>query len=51
VPVGGRIRAGAEIAAVDEIAGGVQTTILITIELEGSEEPACTIESLSRWLE
>jgi acyl dehydratase len=50
VPVGSRIRAGAEIVAVDEIAGGVQTTITITIEVEGTDKPACVIESLSRWM-
>jgi acyl dehydratase len=51
VPVGSRVRAGAEIQAVDDIAGGVQTTIVITIEVEGSAKPACVIESISRWLE
>ena len=50
VPVPGRIRGGAEITAVDEIAGGLQTTITMTIEVEGNEKPACVIESLSRWL-
>ena len=50
VPVGSRIRGGAEIASVDEIPGGLQTTITITIEAEGSTKPACVIESLSRWL-
>ena len=50
VPVGSRVRAGAEIVAVDEIAGGVQTTITITIEVEGTDKPACVIESLSRWM-
>jgi acyl dehydratase len=50
VPVGSRVRGGAEIAAVDEIAGGLQTTITITIEVEGGTKPACVIESLSRWL-
>jgi acyl dehydratase len=50
VPVGSRIRAGAEVQAVEEIPGGLQTTILITIEVEGSAKPACVIESLSRWL-
>jgi acyl dehydratase len=50
VPVGSRLRAGAEVTAVDEIPGGVQTTIRITIEVEGREKPACVIESLSRWL-
>jgi acyl dehydratase len=51
VPVGSRVRGGAEITAVDEIPGGLQTTITITIEVEGQEKPACVVESLSRWLE
>ena len=50
VPVGSRIRGGAEITAIDEIPGGVQTTITITIQVEGQDKPACVIESLSRWL-
>ncbi len=50
VPVPSRVRGGAQIAAVEEIPGGLQTTITITIEVEGSEKPACVIESLSRWL-
>jgi acyl dehydratase len=50
VPVGSRVRGGAEITAVDEIEGGLQTTITITIEVEGKDKPACVIESLSRWL-
>jgi acyl dehydratase len=50
VPVGSRIRGGAEITSVEEITGGVQTTITITIEVEGGSKPACVIESLSRWL-
>ena len=51
VPVGSRVRGGAEITTVDEIAGGLQTTITITIQVDGQDEPACVIESLSRWLE
>jgi len=50
VPVGSRVRGGAEITEVDDIPGGLQTTITITIEVEGSPKPACVIESLSRWL-
>ena len=30
--------------------GGIQTKVLITIEIEGSERPACVIESISRWI-
>ena len=50
VPVGSRIRGGAEITAIEEITRGVQTTITITIQVEGQDKPACVIESLSRWL-
>ncbi len=51
VKVGDRIRAGAELAAATDVLGGVQTTVVITIEIEGSAKPACVIESLSRWFD
>ena len=47
---GTRVRGTAELAACDEIPGGVQTTILITVEVDGAGRPACVVESLSRWL-
>lgn len=50
VPVGSRIRGGAELVTVDEVPGGVQATVLITIEIEGGAKPACVIESISRYL-
>jgi acyl dehydratase len=50
VPVGSRVRGGAELTAVDPIPGGVQTTMLITLELEQAGKPVCVIESLSRYL-
>jgi acyl dehydratase len=50
VPVGSRIRASATLAAVEEVPGGVQTTMVITVEVEGGTKPACVIESLSRYL-
>jgi acyl dehydratase len=50
VPVGSRVRGRAELVACDDIPGGVQTSILVTIEAEGAGEPACVVESLSRWL-
>jgi acyl dehydratase len=53
VSVGARIRAGAELVEVTEIAsdppGAMQTRMIITIEIEGQATPACVIESLSRW--
>jgi acyl dehydratase len=50
VPVGSRLRAGVELAAVEDIRGGIQTTMVITVEREGSDKPVCVLESLSRWM-
>ena len=50
VPVGSRVRATAELVACDDIPGGIQTTIRITVEIEGGDKPACVVDSLSRWL-
>jgi acyl dehydratase len=46
---GDRIRMVAHLAAAAEVAGGVQTTVVIRVEVDGSE-PACVVHSLSRWL-
>ena len=50
VPVGSRVRGGAELTDVADVPGGLQTTMTITIEVEGASPPACVIESISRWL-
>lgn len=50
VPVGSRLRAGVELVAVDDVAGGIDTTMLITVEREGTDKPVCVVESLSRYL-
>ncbi|QQS25596.1 MAG: MaoC family dehydratase [Actinomycetota bacterium] len=50
VRVGSRIRAGAELVEVAELANGLQTLIRITVEIEGGDKPACVIDSLSRWM-
>ena len=50
VPVGSRVRAGAELIEAAAIAGGVQTTVLITLEIQGQAKPAAVIEALSRYL-
>jgi hypothetical protein len=47
---GDRIRAGARLTAAAEVKGGVQTTVEVRVEVEGAAEPACTVQSLSRWL-
>jgi len=50
VRAGSRIRAGAEIAACEEVPGGVQAIIKITVEIEGSDKPACIVENVTRYL-
>jgi acyl dehydratase len=48
VRAGQRIRAHFSPAAVEDVPGGVQLTWRITIEAEGSDEPACVAETVSR---
>jgi len=50
VPVGSRLRAGVELASVDDVAGGIDTMMVITVEREGADKPVCVVESLSRYL-
>lgn len=49
VPVGSRVRAGAELTSVEDVTGGIQTTMRVTIEVEGGDKPACVIDALSRF--
>ncbi|HZZ48671.1 MAG TPA: MaoC family dehydratase [Pseudonocardia sp.] len=48
VPVGSKLRGTYEFADVSDVKGGVQITTKVTVELEGSERPACVAEFLSR---
>jgi len=50
VPVGSKIRASGEIVSVDEIQGGAQVVVRVTIEIEGGAKPACVVESVSRFV-
>ena len=49
VPVGSRVRAGVELVEVTEVGEGVQTKMVITMEIDGGDKPACVIEALSRF--
>jgi acyl dehydratase len=51
VPAGSRIRSTAQVVSVDEVAGGWwQIATRFTVEVEGSEKPACVAESVGRAL-
>ncbi|MGA0878313.1 MAG: MaoC family dehydratase [Ilumatobacteraceae bacterium] len=48
VPVGARLRLGVKLLEVEEIAGGVQTTMEFTFECEGAPKPSCVAEIIFR---
>jgi acyl dehydratase len=51
VPVNSRIRAGAELVKAEEVKGGaIQSTVRVTVEVEGSDRPACVIDTISRYM-
>ena len=41
---GARVRLGAVIAAAEEVASGVRTTLDLTFEIDGNERPACVAQ-------
>ena len=49
VPVGSRVRGGAELLRAEPVAGGVQATIRVTVEIEGGSRPGCVIDTISRY--
>jgi len=49
VPVGAKIRLNGKVAEADEVKGnGVQITIDFTVEIEGSDKPACVARGVYR---
>jgi acyl dehydratase len=48
LPVGAQYRGGGEIVEVSDVPGGVQVKLNLTIEIKGSEKPACVAEFLVR---
>lgn len=50
VPSGGRVRGRGEIVSANEIVGGAQAVVRITIELEGAAKPAAVVDTVTRYL-
>ncbi|MEU6844671.1 MaoC family dehydratase [Streptomyces sp. NPDC046716] len=49
VPVGSRIRLGAVVDSVEEVKGnGVQMQLTFTVEVDGSQKPACVAQAVYR---
>jgi acyl dehydratase len=49
VPVGSKLRVGALLANVEQVGGGIQATMDLTFEIEGSEKPACVAQIVFRY--
>ena len=49
VPVGSLVRGGGEIISAEEVKGGVQVVVRMTIEVQGGDRPACVIDTISRF--
>ncbi len=47
VRVGSRVRAGVELTSLTQTSAGYQLVATVTVELEGSDRPACVVESVS----
>jgi acyl dehydratase len=50
VRVGAKIRARAQIAKVDQLDGAVRATVTVAVEIDGSDKPAATAESIVRFI-
>lgn len=50
VRVGSRIRGRGEIQSVTPVSGGVQVVVRVTVEVEGSDRPACVADTISRFI-
>lgn len=48
VRVGARVRATSELLDITEVQGGKQAVTKVTVEIEGSDKPACVAEIVSR---
>jgi acyl dehydratase len=51
VPVDSRIRAGAELINIDRDDRGGRATVRVTVQVEGSERPACVVDTIAAMVE
>jgi acyl dehydratase len=49
VPVGSQVRAGASIASIEDVAGGVQVAMDVTVEVKDAPKPSCVAQVVFRY--
>lgn len=49
ISVGSRVRGSARLVAVEQVKGGVQATLRVSVEIQGQERPGCVVDTISRY--
>ena len=49
VQVGAKLRLGASVGSVDNVEGGVQVILDVTLATEGADKPSCAAEVVYRY--
>ena len=49
VKVNSRVRGVGELISVEQVKGGVQAVIRVSVEIEGEDRPACVVDTISRY--
>lgn len=48
VPAGSRVRGSGQVVGAEAVGDGVQVTVRITVEIDGSDRPGCVVDTISR---
>jgi acyl dehydratase len=49
VPVGSELRAGASVASVEDVTGGIQVVLDVTVEIRDAAKPSCAAQIVTRY--
>ena len=49
VPVGSVVRGTAEVMSVDEVGGGTQAVVRVSVTIDGAAKPSCVVDTVSRF--
>ncbi|AOE83975.1 MaoC family dehydratase [Pseudomonas sp. TCU-HL1] len=49
VRAGSRVRGSAQLIAAEDVKGGIQATLRVSVEIEGEDRPGCVVDTISRY--
>lgn len=50
VTVNSKVRGSGELISAEDVKGGVQIVVRVSVEVEGGERPACVVDTISRFM-